>query len=260
MEGNGIAGKVALVTGAAQGIGAAVVEELLGHGASVAAVDSQADRLDALVATLSSGHKLAGYPTDVRDSAASDATVDRVVAELGPIDILVNVAGVLRTGPVVELSDEDWSTVFDVNAGGVFHFSRAVARHMVARRSGVIVTVASNAAGVPRMNMAAYAASKAATTMFTKCLGLELAGHGIRCNVVAPGSTDTDMQRGMWADGNGAQAVLDGSPDTYKVGIPLRRMAEPADIADAVAFLVSDRARHITMHDLYVDGGAALGR
>lgn len=260
MKDNGITGKVALVTGAAQGIGAAVVEELLSHGASVAAVDSRADRLDALVETLASGHKVAAYHTDVRDSAASDDTVEQVARDMGPIDILVNVAGVLRTGPVVELSDEDWTVVFDVNAGGVFHFSRAVARRMMARRSGVIVTVASNAAGVPRTNMAAYAASKAATTMFTKCLGLELAGYGIRCNVVAPGSTDTDMQRAMWSDGNGAQAVIEGSPSGYKVGIPLRRIAEPSDIAAAVAFLVSDQARHITMHDLYVDGGAALGR
>jgi len=260
MEDNGIAGRVALVTGAAQGIGAAVVDELLTRGASVAAVDRKVDRLDALVTRLAGGHKLAAYPTDVRDGAASDRTVEQVTRDMGPIDILVNVAGVLRTGPVVDLSDEDWATVFDVNAGGVFHFSRAVARHMVARRSGVIVTVASNAAGVPRTNMAAYAASKAATTMFTKCLGLELARYGIRCNVVAPGSTDTDMQRGMWSDGNGMQAVIDGSPADYKVGIPLSRIAEPSDIADAVAFLVSDRARHITMQDLYVDGGAALGR
>ena len=109
------------------------------------------------------------------------------------------------------------------------------------------------------MQMAAYAASKAASTMFTKCLGLELAQHNIRCNVVSPGSTDTAMQRALWADENGAQAVIAGSPETFRVGIPLRRIASPEDVAEAVSFLVSERARHITLHDLYVDGGATLG-
>jgi 2,3-dihydro-2,3-dihydroxybenzoate dehydrogenase len=108
--------------------------------------------------------------------------------------------------------------------------------------------------------MAAYAASKAAAVMFTKCLGLELAGDGIRCNVVAPGSTDTPMLRGMWADGDGAATVLAGSPGAYRVGVPLGRIGAAEDVADAVLFLASDLARHITMHDLYVDGGAALGR
>ena len=126
---------------------------------------------------------------------------------------------------------------------------------------GSIVTVASNAAGIPRTSMAAYAASKAAAVMFTKCLGLEVAPLGVRCNTVSPGSTLTDMQRGMWTTGDEEAAVrrvVEGDAKTYRTGIPLGRIADPSDIADAVAFLVSDRARHITMHDLYVDGGATL--
>ena len=145
-----------------------------------------------------------------------------------------------------------------MNATGVFHMCREVSRRMVPRERGCIVTVSSNAAGVPRHGMSAYAASKAAATLFTKSLGLELAEHGIRCNVVAPGSTDTDMQRGMWSDDQGARRVIEGSPGTFKTGIPLGRLAAPEDIADAVVFLVSDQARHVTMHDLYVDGGATL--
>lgn len=255
-----IENNVALVTGAAQGIGAAVAEALAARGARIAAVDVNAGGIDQLTAGLcAAGHEAAAYQVDVRDSSAVETVVKRVEHELGPIGILVNVAGVLRTGPVVDMSDEDWAAVFAVNTHGVFHFCRAVARQMVGRGRGSIVTVGSNAAGVPRMHMAAYAASKAATSMFTKCLGLELARHNIRCNVVAPGSTDTEMQRSMWTDGHdGARAVIEGSLDTYRVGIPLRRLAQPGDVAAAVVFLASDEARHITMQDLYVDGGAAL--
>lgn len=251
--------KVALVTGAAQGIGAAVVRALADT-VRVAALDVQAEKLSALVSDLGPRWEhVRAFGVDVRDSAAVEAVVERVERELGPIGILVNVAGVLRPGPAIALSDEDWETTFAVNTQGVFHVSRAVARRMVPRKGGVIVTVASNASGTPRMNMAAYAASKAASAMFTKCLGLELAQHNIRCNIVSPGSTDTAMQRALWTDERGGEATIQGSLETFRLGIPLRRLATPADIADAVVFLTSDQARHITLHDLCVDGGATLG-
>ncbi len=251
--------RVALVTGAAQGIGAAVARALAEH-SYVAAFDTQAEGLASLVADLRArGARAAAFPVDVRDSAAVEAAVDQIEHELGPIHTLVNVAGILRVGPVVSLSNEDWTLTFAVNCLGVFHVSRAAARRMVPRKEGVIVTVGSNAARVPRVHMSAYAASKAAATLFTQCLGLELAPHNIRCNVVSPGSTDTPMQRSLWQDANGAQAVIAGSLESFRVGIPLGRIASPADVADAVSFLVSDRARHITLHDLCVDGGASLG-
>jgi 2,3-dihydro-2,3-dihydroxybenzoate dehydrogenase len=256
---DGIGGSVALVTGAAAGIGAAVAEMLAKHGARVAAVDLDPAGLRATARTLSGPERHGAYPADVRDPASVEAAVDRAEYELGPISILVNVAGVLRTGPAVEIADEDWAEVFGVNTFGVFHLCRAVGKRMAGRGAGCIVTVASNAGGVPRAQMSAYAASKAAAAHFTRCLALELAPQGIRCNIVAPGSTDTAMLRSMWADEQGRQATIDGSPELYKVGIPLRRLAEPEDIAEAVLFLVSERARHITMQDLYVDGGAALG-
>lgn len=260
MERTGLAGKVVLVTGAAQGIGEAVARAVTAHGARAALLDANEVGLKSVAAELTAaGHEVAAYPVDVRDAAAVEEAVAAAERDLGPVGVLVNVAGVLTTGAIVDLTDEDWRRTFAVNTDGVFHVSRAVTRRMVARRSGVVVTVGSNAAGVPRVHMGAYAASKAAAVMFTKCLGLELAEYGIRCNVVSPGSTDTPMQRSMWADENGARAVIEGSPALYKVGIPLKKLARPADVAESVVFLASDSAGHITMQDLYVDGGAALG-
>ena len=252
--------QVALVTGAAQGIGAAVAQELSRHGAHVMALDVQSAGLQALQQRLeTSAGQLSTHTIDVRKAQAVEILVDTIEKQTGPIGLLVNVAGILRMAPVIELSDEDWATSLDVNATGVFNLTRAVARRMVPRQTGSIVTVGSNAAGVPRMQMAAYAASKAAATAFTMCLGLELAQHKIRCNVVSPGSTDTAMQRMLWHDETGPQRVIAGALETFRLGIPLGRIAEPADIANAVVFLLSERARHITMHDLRIDGGATLG-
>jgi len=256
MKLEGVTGAVALVTGAAQGIGAAVAQGLAAEGALVAAVDVRPMEPARVAAAL--GRQAVAYSCDVRDSEAVEMLVKRVEYEMGPIGILVNVAGVLRTGPVVEMPDHDWAAIFDVNTTGVFNVSRAVARYMVTRRRGSIVTVGSNAGGVPRMHMSAYAASKAAAAMFTKCLGLELARFSIRCNVVAPGSTRTEMLTSMWSQDYGPAEVIGGDPRVFRTGIPLQRLAEPQDIADAVVFLASGRARHITMQDLYVDGGAAL--
>ena len=162
-------------------------------------------------------------------------------------------------GPIITYSDADWAATLAVNLNGVFHVSRAVSARMMPRHRGTIITVSSNAAAIPRMDMAAYATSKAAVTMFTKCLALELAEYGIRCNIVSPGSTDTPMLRGMWTDEQGEQRTIEGSPQTYRTGIPLRKLATPVDIANSVLFLASERAGHLTMHDMRVDGGATLG-
>ncbi|GGM33335.1 2,3-dihydro-2,3-dihydroxybenzoate dehydrogenase [Longimycelium tulufanense] len=252
--------KVALVTGAAGGIGAAVARKLGERGAVVAAVDLDAVRLREIVEKLAAdGIRVKAFPADVTRASETESVVDEVERQLGPMEFLVNGAGVLRLGEVRSLSEEDWATTFAVNANGVFLMSRAVASRMIPRSRGAIVTVASNAAGTARIEMAAYAASKAAATMFTKCLGLEVAKHGIRCNVVAPGSTDTPMLRSMWHDETAAKGTVEGRLAAYRVGIPLRKLASPSDVASAVTFLLSDDAGHITMHDLTVDGGATLG-
>ncbi|MEV7085420.1 2,3-dihydro-2,3-dihydroxybenzoate dehydrogenase [Streptomyces sp. NPDC093085] len=258
-----MSGRLALVTGAGRGIGAAVVGALAGRGARVLATDLDGGAV-AEVAAAYPGGRVVGRPLDVSDATAVERLVAEAEETLGPLDIAVNVAGVLRMSPATELGDDDWAATFAVNTNGVFHVCRSVARRMAERGGGSIVTVASNAAGVPRTGMAAYAASKAASVMFTKCLGLEVAARGVRCNTVCPGSTLTDMQRGMWeASGTAdpeaaARSVVAGDLAAYRNGIPLGRIADPADIAESVAFLASDRARHITLHDLYVDGGATL--
>jgi 2,3-dihydro-2,3-dihydroxybenzoate dehydrogenase len=252
--------KVALVTGAAGGIGAAVARALGERGATVAAVDRETTRLAETVEKLTAdGLNVVAFPADVTRHADVESTVAAVEEQLGPLDFLVNAAGVLRLGEARSLTDEDWTATFAVNTTGVFMMSRAVVNRMVPRASGALVTIASNAAGTPRTEMAAYAASKAAATMFTKCLGLEVAKYGIRCNLVAPGSTDTPMLSSMWHDETGPRHTIEGSLDAYRVGIPLGKLARPSDVADAVVFLLSDQAGHITMHDLTVDGGAALG-
>src|SRR2546428_4092966 len=236
-----LADKVAVVTGAAGGIGAAVVARLAAAGASVAAVDSTTDGLRELVEKLAAdGHRITPCHVDVTSQSEVDAMVAEVEHTLGPIEFLVHAAGVLRPGSVLGYRPEDWHDTFAVNAGGVFLVSQAVVARMAPRRRGAIVTVASNAASVPRVGMAAYAASKAAAAMFTKSLGLEVARSGIRCNVVAPGSTDTPMLWSMWQDDSGPRATLNGDPDAHRVGIPLGKLASPEDIAQAVVFLLSD--------------------
>ncbi|MHC1662263.1 MULTISPECIES: 2,3-dihydro-2,3-dihydroxybenzoate dehydrogenase [Stenotrophomonas] len=250
MQLTGFEGRVALVTGAAGGIGTALVKLLVAAGCQVVATDRESP---AIV-----GERVHACALDVSESAAVDALIDQVEAKIGPIALAASVAGVLQVGAVTDTCDADWRRVFSVNADGVFHLGRALARVMSPRRQGAIVTVSSNAAGVPRHGMAAYAASKAAATMFTRCLGLELAPLGIRCNIVAPGSTLTAMQTGMWEDAYGAERVIAGNLDTYKAGIPLRKLATPEDVAQSVMFLLSEQAGHVAMSDLYVDGGATL--
>jgi 2,3-dihydro-2,3-dihydroxybenzoate dehydrogenase len=251
---------IAVVTGAASGIGASVARALCQRGSTVAAVDADADQLRRTTAKLTAdGLAAVAYEVDVAERADVDSTVEAVERQLGPVEYLVNCAGVLRLGRVMDLTHDDWATSLAVNATGVFNTSQALVERMVPRARGAIVTVVSNAAATPRMDMAAYAASKAAAAAFTKCLGLEVAEHGIRCNLVAPGSTDTPMLRSMWTDESGPQATLDGRLEDYRLGIPLRRLARPDDIAEAVLFLLSERAIHITMQTLTVDGGATLG-
>lgn len=176
----------------------------------------------------------------------------------GPLGLGVHAPAIVEAGPLLDTSPERWRKVFSVNCDGVFHVTTEWGRAMVRNGGGAMVVIGSNAAGIPRLDMGAYAASKAAATMLARCLGLELAAHGIRCNVVAPGSVLTPMQTALWADESGADRVISGDLATHRTGIPLGKLATPEDVARAAMFLLSAEAGHVTMADLYVDGGATL--
>lgn len=248
-------GKLAVVTGAGRGIGKAVSQALTAAGATVAELDIAFDQ----------SPQQQQFILDVSDSQAVNKTISTIEQNLGAIDFLVNVAGILKLGALLECNDQDWQTTFAVNTTGAFNICRAVGRRMMLRQQGAMVVVSSNAASTPRMGMGAYAASKAATTQMLKCLGLELAAHNIRCNVVAPGSTDTAMQRQCWLDANGEEnpeglhRAINGSLEHFRLGIPLKRIATAENIAAVVLFLLSNNAAHITMENILVDGGATLG-
>lgn len=253
--------KVSIVTGGAGGIGTEVVKNLAQQGCIVVAVDLDQGRLNLLVnEQQKKGYKVHAYAIDISSSRAVNEMIEDVENKLGPVHYLVNAAGVLKVGHVINLVEKDWDISMQVNAKGVFLMSSTVARRMIVNNiKGAIVTLASNAALVARMDMAAYSASKAAIIAMTKCLGLELAEYGIRCNIVAPGSTDTDMLRTLWNGKDGTHISVEGSPENYRVGVPLGRIAQPSHVADTIRFLLSNQAAHITMETLTVDGGASLG-
>ena len=253
MQLTGFDGAHALVTGAAGGIGLAATRILAASGTRVFATD--------LPAALEEAPEIANVtwsPLDVSDPQAVTAAIARA-EDSAPLDLGLHAAGILLLDSMLETTPQDWQRVFDVNTHGTFYVTQGLGRVMAPRKRGAIVSVASNSAGIPRLGMGGYPASKAAAMMAVRCLGLELGEHGIRCNVVAPGSTLTPMQTAMWDDPQaGAEAVIAGSLPGFKSGIPLGKLATPEDIARAAIFLLSEEAGHITMADLYVDGGATL--
>ena len=249
----------ALVTGAASGIGRAIALGLASQARPVVLLDSDRDGLREVArAAADSGASYVGqHCVDVSDRDAMATAISASVADAGPLGSLVSAAGILQPGGLEAVTPESWERHFAVNTTGVLHLLQLGTPALV--DGGAVVVVSSNAARVPRTGMLAYAASKAAASALARCAGLELASRGIRCNVVEPGSTDTAMQRDLWADPvAGRDAALAGSPETFRVGIPLGRIADPRDVADVVLFLLSDSARHVTLQQLFVDGGASL--
>ncbi len=245
-----IEGKIAIVTGAAQGIGRAIAETLAGAGADVAVVDMDVARAQETVSAVKShGRRALAIKANVADWVDVKAMADQVLAEFGRIDILVNNAGITRDGLLLRMKEEDWNLVLDVNLKGTFHCTKAVLPAMSKQRGGAMVNIASVVGVMGNAGQANYAASKAAVIGFTKTVAREYASRGITANAVAPGFIETAMTQGL--SGEVREALLKQ--------IPLGRLGSPLEVAHAVRFLVSPEAAYITGHVLHVNGGMMMG-
>lgn len=243
-------GQTAWVTGAAQGIGAEIASHLAELGCAVFGFDQKEH---------ASAEQIHPVLFDVSDAAACADVIKDLTERHGAPDFFVGAAGILETGDCDSLSPASWDRMFAVNVSGNFYMLHGLVPHFKRKRRGAIVLIGSNAARTPRLGMIGYAASKAALSALGRGAGLELAPYGIRCNMIAPGSTDTAMQRALWSDADGERRMIAGFPEQFKLGIPLGKIATPRDIAELTAFLLSERAGHITMQDIVIDGGATLG-
>ncbi len=244
--------RVVVVSGAASGMGAASATEFAARGATVVLVDINRVGAQAVADQCrSSGAEVAVISGDVSDSAFCTEAIDEVVDRFGAVDVLVNAAGTIHRGDALGTSDADWRRVMAVNVDGMFYLCRAALRHMAAARSGVIVNFGSIWGGVGSAGATAYCVSKGAVHQLTRALALDHAEDGIRVNAVAPGEVNTPMlsaQRETPPTAADLQALADAT-------IPIRRLAEPPEIAKVVVFLASDEAGYMTGEIVHVDGG-----
>jgi 3-oxoacyl-[acyl-carrier protein] reductase len=245
---NGLAGKVALVTGSSQGIGAAIALELAAGGATIAVnyyPGNEESAAGVVKQIESGGGHAAVFVGDVSDPDSCTALVQAVVASLGTLDILVNNAGITRDGLMVRMSDADWGAVISTNLSGVFYMTRAAGKVMMKARTGSIVNIASVVGMMGNAGQANYSAAKAGVIGLTKTTARELASRGVRCNAVAPGFIETDM----------TAKLSDSIREALAGQIALGRLGSPTDVARAVAFLASEEASYITGQVLAIDGG-----
>jgi 3-oxoacyl-[acyl-carrier protein] reductase len=249
-------GRVAIVTGAARGIGFATAQRFAEEGAKVAILDldeGQAAEAATRLGSADTGGHL-GVGCNVGDSASVEAAVTRVVEELGGLHILVNNAGVTRDNLLFKMSDDDWDTVMNVHLRGAFLMSRAAQKVFVAQKYGKIVNLSSVSA-LGNRGQANYAAAKMGIQGFTRTLGIELGPYGVNVNAIAPGFIATDM-----TDATAARVGM--SVEDFRAAAadsnPVKRVGNPSDIAAVAAFFCSDEASYVTGQVLYVDGGATL--
>ena len=250
-------GRVAVITGAARGIGFGIASRLAEEGASIAIVDldqtAAADAAGKL--SLKDDAKAIGIGADVSDAASVDAAIERVVTELGGIHVLVNNAGITRDNLLFKMTEDDWDLVVGVHLKGPFLMTKAAQKHFVAQKYGKILNLSSVSA-LGNRGQANYSAAKMGVQGFTRTLGIELGPFGINANAIAPGFIATEM-----TDATAARLKMDVE-EFRKLNAeanPVKRVGFPEDIAAAAAFLCSDEASYITGQTLYVDGGAKLG-
>jgi 3-oxoacyl-[acyl-carrier protein] reductase len=246
-DASSLADRVALVTGAAQGIGWSIAQELAAAGASVVLADVDAEKTNQAAKTL--GHRALGLAMNVTRSEDVASGIERVMAEFGRLDVLVNNAGITRDGLLIRMKDDDWDRVIDVNLKGTFHCTKAALGVMIKQRRGRVVSIASIVGVMGNAGQTNYAASKAAIIGFTKSVAREYANRGITANAVAPGFIKTAM----------TDQLPDDVQTRLKEQIPLGRLGAPEDVARAVAFLASDAASYITGQVLHVNGGMWMG-
>jgi 3-oxoacyl-[acyl-carrier protein] reductase len=246
---NLLEGRIAIVTGAARGIGRTIAEELARNGADLAVCDLQKDWCaDTVNAVRGMGRRAEGYGVNVSEGAAVNAMVDEVIKAFGKVDILVNNAGITKDQLLVRMSEEDWDAVLNVNLRGTFLFSKAIAKPMMKQRGGVIVNIASIIGLIGNAGQCNYAASKAGVIALTKSTAKELASRNVRVNAVAPGFIESKMTDALSEEIR--QKMLDA--------IPLKRFGTPADVAKTVVFLASDASSYVTGQVVTVSGGMVM--
>jgi len=244
--------RVAIVTGAARGIGAATAVRLAADGCTVAVVDLEEDAGKATVDRIAStGGKALAIGANVADADAVAVAVARVADELGPPTILVNNAGVIRDNMLFKMSDDDWDTVMNVHLKGAFLMSRAVQSHMVEQKFGRIVNLSSSSA-LGNRGQANYSAAKAGVQGFTKTVAIELGKFGVTCNAIAPGFIETEMTAATAAR---VGVSMEDFKNAAASMIPVARVGQPDDIAHTVSFLVSEGAGFVSGQVIYVAGG-----
>jgi 3-oxoacyl-[acyl-carrier protein] reductase len=245
-----LSGKVALVTGASQGLGRRFAETLAAHGAAVGLAARQTDKLEDLRRAIeAAGGRAASTALDVTDTAAIDPALARIEDALGPIDVLVNNAGIAVARSVLEQTEADWDRVLDTNLKGAFFTAQAAARRMAARGGGNIVNIASLIAFKVVGHIAPYAASKGGLAQITRAMALELARSNVRVNALAPGYIATEINRDFVASEAG---------ERMRRQIPQRRFGTPEDLDGALLLLASDASRYMTGSIIVIDGGLLL--